>query len=182
MNTTPPIFLTRTPKIADSAFVAPGSTVVGDVTIGDQSSVWYSAVLRGDINRIVIGPRSNIQDGSVVHLADDYPCLVGELVTCGHKAILHACTIDDEVLVGMGAIVMDGAEIGARSIIGAGALVTGGTKVPPGSLVLGSPAKVVRSLTAEEQKSIRHWADKYVTVSRHFIDLGYASQKAPPQG
>lgn len=176
MIPTPPIYLTRSPDIHPSAFIAPGATVVGDVTIGEESSVWYSSVLRGDINRIVVGPRSNIQDGSVLHLADDYPCIVGQLVTCGHKAILHACTIDDEVLIGMGSIVMDGAEVGARSIIGAGSLVTGGTKIPPGSLVLGSPAKVVRSLSLDEQKKIRHWADKYITVSRHFIELGHRGE------
>jgi carbonic anhydrase/acetyltransferase-like protein (isoleucine patch superfamily) len=161
-------FFRRPPTIHPSAWVAPTATVVGDVTLGEQTSVWFSAVLRGDINRIVIGPRSNVQDGAVVHLADDFPALVGELVTIGHKAIIHACTVDDEVLVGMGAIVLDGAEIGARSIIGAGALVTGGKKIPPGSLVLGSPAKVVRALTLDEQAGIRVWADKYVELSRFY--------------
>lgn len=165
-------YLQSPPTIHRTAWVAPNATVLGHVTLGEESSVWYGAVLRGDINRIVIGPRSNIQDGSVVHLADDLPTLVGELVTVGHKAILHACTVADEVLVGMGAIVLDGAEIGARSIIGAGALVTGGTKVPPGSLVLGSPAKVVRALTLEEQAGIRAWADKYVDVSRGYRERG----------
>ena len=101
--------------------------MIGRVTLGEETSVWYHATLRGDINEIVIGPRSNIQDNAVIHLADDYGCYVGELVTVGHSAILHACTVKDEVLVGMGAIVLDGAVIGERSIIGAGALVTGGT-------------------------------------------------------
>jgi carbonic anhydrase/acetyltransferase-like protein (isoleucine patch superfamily) len=148
--------------------VAPGADVVGDVTLAEESSVWFQAVLRGDINRIVIGPRSNVQDGAVVHLADDYGAFVGELVTVGHKAVLHACTIADEVLVGMGAIILDGAEVGARSIIGAGALVTGGTKIPAGSLVLGSPAKVVRSLSLDDQAGIKVWAEKYVALSRAF--------------
>jgi carbonic anhydrase/acetyltransferase-like protein (isoleucine patch superfamily) len=161
-------YLDQQPNIHDSAFVAPGAQVIGDVTLAEESSVWFQAVLRGDINRIVIGPRSNVQDGAVVHLADDYGTFVGELVTVGHKAILHACTIADEVLVGMGAIVLDGAEIGARSIIGASALVTGGTKVPPGSLVLGSPAKVVRTLSLEEQAGIKIWAEKYVALSRAY--------------
>ncbi|EDY22101.1 ferripyochelin binding protein [Chthoniobacter flavus Ellin428] len=160
--------LDATPRIHSTAFVAPGADVIGDVTLEEESSVWFQSVLRGDINRIVIGPRSNIQDGSVVHLADDYGTYVGELVTVGHKAILHACTIGDEVLVGMGAIVLDGAEIGARSIIGAGALVTGGKKIPPGSLVLGSPAKVVRTLTLEEQAGIKVWAEKYVALSKQY--------------
>ena len=156
------------PTIHPTAFVAPGASVIGDVTLAEESSVWFQSVLRGDLNRIVIGPRSNVQDGAVVHLADDLGTFVGELVTVGHKAILHACTIADEVLVGMGAIILDGAEIGARSIIGAGALVTGGKKIPPGSLVLGSPAKVVRTLSPEEQAGIRVWADKYVALSRAY--------------
>lgn len=165
-------YLQSPPTIHRTAWVAPNATILGDVTLGEESSVWYGAVLRGDINRIVIGPRSNVQDGSVVHLADDLPTLVGELVTVGHKAILHACTVDDEVLVGMGAIILDGAEIGARSIIGAGALITSGKKIPPGSLVLGSPAKVVRALTLEEQAGLRAWADKYVDVSRGYRERG----------
>jgi len=156
------------PQIHATAFVAPGADVIGDVTLAEESSVWFQTVLRGDINRIVIGPRSNVQDGAVVHLADDYGTFVGELVTVGHKAILHACTIADEVLIGMGAIVLDGAEIGARSIIGAGALVTGAKKIPPGSLVLGSPAKVVRALSLEEQAGIKVWAEKYVALSRAY--------------
>ena len=161
-------YLDSTPSIHPTAFVAPGADIVGDVTLGEEASVWFQCVLRADINRIVIGPRSNIQDGTIVHLADDFGTHVGELVTVGHKAILHACTIADEVLVGMGAIVLDGAEIGARSIIGAGALVTGGKKFPPGSLILGSPAKVVRTLSLEEQAGIRKWAEKYVAVSRAY--------------
>src|ERR1700689_2070081 len=140
-------YLDARPTIHPTAFVAPRADLVGDATLAEEASLWFQPVLRPDINRIVIGPRSNVQDGSVVHLADDYGVYVGELVTVGHKAILHACTVADEVLVGMGAIILDGAEIGARSIIGAGALVTGGKKIPPGSLVLGSPAKVVRTLS-----------------------------------
>jgi len=163
-------FLGNSPKVHASAFVAPGATVIGDVTLGEQSSVWFSAVVRADINRIVIGPQSNIQDGAVVHLADDYGTFIGELVTVGHKAIVHACTVADEVLVGMGAIILDGAEIGARSIIGAGALVTGGKKIPPGSLVIGSPAKVVRQLSLDEQAGIRVWAERYVDVSRAYLE------------
>jgi len=161
-------FLEARPSIHPTAFVAPGADLVGDVSLAEESSVWFQTVLRADINRIVIGPRSNVQDGSVVHLADDYGVFVGELVTVGHKAVLHACTIADEVLVGMGAIILDGAEIGARSIIGAGALITGGKKIPPGSLVLGSPAKVVRALSLEEQAGIKVWAEKYVALSKAY--------------
>ena len=164
--------LDSVPRIHPTAFTAANATIVGDVTLGEESSVWYQCVLRGDINRIVIGPRSNIQDGAVVHLSDAFGTEVGELVTVGHKAILHACKIGDEVLVGMGAIVLDGAEIGARSIIGAGAVVTGGKVFPPGSLILGTPAKVVRTLTLDEQAGIRTWADRYVTLSREYIARG----------
>src|SRR5687768_9002198 len=156
------------PTIHETAFVASGAAVIGDVTVEEEASVWFQTVLRGDINRIVIGPRSNVQDGAVVHLADDYGAFVGELVTIGPKAIIHACTIADEVLVGMGAIILDGAEIGPRSVIGAGALITGGKKIPPGSLVLGSPAKVVRALSLAEQADIKVWAEKYVALSRAY--------------
>ncbi|MEO5722440.1 MAG: gamma carbonic anhydrase family protein [Chthoniobacterales bacterium] len=156
------------PRLHPSAFVVPNATVIGDVSLNEEASVWYGAVLRGDINRIVIGPRSNIQDNAVVHLSDDFPALFGELVTVGHSAIVHACTIDDEVLVGMGAIILDGAEIGARSLIGANALITAGTKIPPGSLVLGSPGKVVRQLSREEQGANKRWALKYVENAKYF--------------
>lgn len=157
------------PEIPESAFVAASADVIGRVTLGEESSIWYNATLRGDINEIVVGPRSNVQDQAVLHLADDYGCYLGELVTIGHSAVVHACTIKDEVLVGMGAIILDGAVIGERSIIGAGALVTGGMEVPPGSLVLGSPAKVVRTLDKEEQAGVKTWAEKYVGVSRKFL-------------
>jgi len=157
------------PQIHPSAFIAASADVIGRVTIGEEASVWYNATVRGDINEVVIGPRSNIQDDAVVHLADDFGCFLGEWVTIGHGAIIHACTIGDEVLIGMGAIVLDGAVIGERSIVGAGALVTGGTIVPPGSLVLGSPGKVVKTLAADEQAKVRDWARKYVEQSRKFL-------------
>jgi gamma-carbonic anhydrase len=156
------------PTIHPSAWVVPGATVIGDVTLEEESSVWYGAVLRGDINRIVIGPRSNIQDNAVVHIDTGAPTSIGELVTVGHSAIVHACKIDNEVLVGMGAIVLDGAEVGARSIIGANALVTLGMKIPAGSLVLGSPAKIRRLLTLDEQNDIARWARSYVESAKHY--------------
>lgn len=162
-------FLEYEPQIASTCYVAGSADVIGRVTLEEESSVWYQATLRGDINEIVVGPGSNIQDNAVVHLADDYGAYIGELVTVGHSAIVHACTIEDEVLVGMGAIVMDGAVIGARSIIGAGALVTAGTKVPPGSLVLGSPARVRRQLDRGEQAGIKFWAEKYVKNAKLFL-------------
>lgn len=163
-------FLAQTPSVHPTAFVAPTAALVGHVTLEEESSVWYQTAIRADINLIHIGPRSNIQDGTVIHLADDYPTIVGELVTVGHKAILHACTVGNEVLVGMGAIILDGAEIGARCIIGAGALVTGGKKIPPGSLVVGSPGKVVRQLDLQEQANIASWAHKYVELSKRYLE------------
>ena len=154
-------FLRKKPTIGRNVYLAQGAIVVGDVTIGDYSSVWYNAVLRGDINRIVVGHHTNIQDNAVLHLADDYPCLVGNYVTIGHSAIVHACVVGDEVLIGMGATILDGAVIGAHSLVGANALVTQLMEIPPGSLVMGTPAKVVRALTAEEQNQLKVSAEKY---------------------
>lgn len=161
------------PKIPNSAFVAASADLVGRVTLGEESSIWYNATLRGDINEIVIGPRSNVQDNAVIHLADEFGCYVGELVTVGHSAILHACEVKDEVLVGMGACVLDGAVIGPRTIIGAKALVTGGTIIPEGSLVLGSPARVVKTLDFKDQLDIKGWAEKYVRNSRLFKERDF---------
>ncbi len=171
-------FLRKKPTIGQNVYIASSGIVVGDVTLGDHSSVWYNAVLRGDINRIVVGHHSNIQDNAVVHLADDYACIVGNFVTVGHSAIIHACTIGDECLIGMGAIVLDGAEIGEQCLVGAKALVTQGTKIPPGSLVLGAPAKIVKQLTADERKQLKFWATKYVDNAayclKHEINVGAA--------
>ena len=154
-------FLRKKPNFGRGVYIAQGAIVVGDVTVGDHSSVWYHAVLRGDINRIVVGHHTNIQDNAVLHVADEYPCVVGKYVTVGHCAIVHACTVGDEVLIGMGATILDGAVIGDRSLIGANALVTQKTEIPAGSLVLGSPAKVVRALTADERDQLRVSAEKY---------------------
>jgi len=169
-------FLQRKPKLGKGVYIAKGAVVLGDVTIGDYSSVWYNSVLRGDINRIVIGHHTNIQDGSILHLSDDFACILGNYVTIGHAAIVHACKIGDEVLVGMGATLLDGAIIGEQSLIGARALVTPDTKIPPGSFVLGAPAKVVRQLTAKERRNLKSWAQKYVAYSsyclQHHIGIG----------
>ncbi|MBK9138975.1 MAG: gamma carbonic anhydrase family protein [Verrucomicrobia bacterium] len=169
-------FLRRRPTLGEGVYIARTAVVVGDVTLGNGSSVWYNAVLRGDINRIVVGQFSNVQDNAVLHLADDFPCLLGDWVTVGHGAIVHACTIEDEVLIGMGATILDGAVIGAQSIVGANALVTQGTQIPPGSLVLGAPAKVVRALSPEQRAGIRWWAEKYVGNAayclKHGINVG----------
>ena len=163
--------LKKGPAIHSSAWVVPGATVLGSVVLEEESSIWYGAVLRGDINHIIIGPRSNVQDNAVVHVDTNYPTTVGELVTIGHTAIVHACKIANEVLVGMGAIILDDVEVGARSIIGANALVPMGMKIPPGSLVLGSPAKIRRQLTVDEQKDIARWAWSYVETAKEFRDL-----------
>src|SRR3982751_4614269 len=162
-------FLLKKPKLGKGVYIARGAAVLGDVTLGDHSSVWYNAVLRGDINRIVVGHHTNVQDNAVLHLADDFPCIVGNYVTIGHSAVVHACTVGDEVLVGMGAVILDGAVIGKQSIIGAKALVTQGTKIPPGSLVLGAPAKVVRALSREERAGLKAWAQKYVENSAYCL-------------
>ncbi len=168
----PPPFLLRQPQIHESAFIAPTATLLGDVTIAAHASVWYNAVLRGDINRITIGEGANVQDGSVLHLSAEHGCHVGNYVTVGHMAMLHACTIGDECLIGMGAIILDGAEIGPRCIIGAGALVTGGKKIPEGSMVLGSPGAVVKTLPLEEQRGLKAWAMRYVTLIPHYHAQG----------
>jgi len=159
-------YLGTDPKIDPTAYVAPGATVIGDVTLGPRSSVWPGAVLRGDINAIEIGEASNIQDGAVVHLADAHGVKIGSYVTVGHLAMVHACTIGDECLIGMHSTILDGAVIGRQSIIGANALIPQGMIVPEGSMVIGVPGKVVRSLTPEERTKLRHWAEKYVEVAR----------------
>ena len=157
--------LGRKPDTAWAAFVAPNATIVGDVVLGARSSVWFGCVLRGDINSIEIGEGTNIQDLTMVHLADDYGAKVGRYCTVGHSAIIHACEIGDECLVGMGATVLDGAKIGERCIIGANSLVTQRFVAPPGSMILGSPAKVVRALSQAEQTALRGWAEKYIAVA-----------------
>jgi len=162
-------FLGKGPTLGRRVFIAQGAVVVGDVRLGNFSSVWCNAVLRGDINRIIVGHHTNIQDNCVLHLADELPCVLGNYVTVGHGAIVHACTVEDQVLVGMGATILDGAVIGRQSLVGARALVTQGTRVPPGSLVLGSPAKVVRPLTRQERLSLKKMAEKYVRVAAYYL-------------
>lgn len=167
-------YLGRMPDVAAAAFVAPNATVLGAVTLGSDSSVWYGCVLRGDINTIEIGEGTNIQDLTMVHLADGHGVRVGRYTTVGHGAIIHACEVGDECLIGMGATILDGARIGDRCIVGARALVTQDFTAPPGSMILGAPAKVVRPLTAEEQAGLRRWAEKYIEVAR-----AHAARQAP---
>jgi carbonic anhydrase/acetyltransferase-like protein (isoleucine patch superfamily) len=159
------------PLCHHTSFVAPGAIVLGAVELAEESSIWFTSVLRGDINRIHIGAQSNVQDGSVLHVSDDFACIIGSRVTVGHRAVVHACEVADEVLVGMGAIILDGARIGPRSIIAAGALVTKGMVVPEGSLVMGSPGRVVRVLTPEERQANARLAMKYVEISRRYREM-----------
>ncbi len=144
-----------------STVVFPGAVVVGDVTLGEDCSVWYNAVIRGDEAPIVIGDGSNVQDNAVLHVSEGHPLTVGRDVTVGHGAILHSCSVGDNTLIGMGAIVLDDAVIGSNCVVAAGALVTGRTVIPDGSMVMGSPAKVKRALTAQEIEGIRQNAQVY---------------------
>ncbi len=163
------------PKVADSAWVDATALVIGEVELAEDVSVWPMTVVRGDVNWIRVGPRTNIQDGSVVHVAhaggmnpSGYPTVIGADVTVGHKAIVHACTIEDACLIGMGATIMDGAVLGAESMLGAGALVPPGKELPGGYLYVGSPAKAVRELTDDEREFLRYSAAHYVKVkNRH---------------
>ena len=168
--------LRKQPALGRDVFIASTAVVIGDVTIGDHSSVWYGAVVRGDIHRIEIGHHTNIQDLAVIHLADEFPCLIGDWVTVGHSAIVHACTGGDETLGGMGACVLDGAVVGKQCLIGAKALVTPGTNIPDGSMVLGAPGKVVRVLSDTERGQLKYWAEKYVHNAayclKHQIQIG----------
>ena len=167
-------FLRRGPRLGRGVYIARSAVVVGDVTLGDYSSVWFNAVLRGDINHIVVGRHTNIQDNAVLHLSDNYGCVVGDFVTIGHGAIVHACTVSNEVLVGMGSTILDGAEIGEQCLIGAKALVREGARIPSGSLVLGVPARIVRALSAEERAGIRGLAEKYVQAAAYYLKHGIA--------
>lgn len=160
-----------TPRLGDGVYVDPSAQVVGDVVLGRGSSVWMNAVLRGDVGPIVLGEESNVQDGSVLHVTRGGSALrIGSRVTLGHGVIAHGCTIEDRVLVGMGACILDGARIGADTIVGARALVPLHSEIPPGSLVLGIPGKVVRSLTAEERESILRYARNYVEYKDSYLE------------
>jgi carbonic anhydrase/acetyltransferase-like protein (isoleucine patch superfamily) len=154
------------PVIAGEAWIAPGAVLVGAVTVGAGSSVWYGAVLRGDGDRIVVGERTNIQDGCVLHADPGVPLTLGDGISVGHRAVLHGCTVGDHTLVGMGAVVLNGARIGARCLVAAGALVLEGVEIPPQSLVAGAPARVRRELTDEEVARLRANATTYGELMR----------------
>lgn len=159
----------RAPRLDPSAYVAESATIVGDVVIGPDSSIWFGAVVRGDIEAIRIGARTNVQDNATLHVVGGkFGTTLGDGVTVGHNAVVHGCVVGDGALIGMGAIVLDGAAVGARSLVGAGALVAPGTSIPPGSLVLGSPGRVIRALSADELERIAASASNYVEYARRY--------------
>jgi carbonic anhydrase/acetyltransferase-like protein (isoleucine patch superfamily) len=152
-----------TPTVHETAYIDQSAQVIGDVHVGEESSVWMNVVIRGDVHRIRIGARSNVQDGTIVHvMRGTHPTTIGDEVTIGHAVVVHGCTIRDRVLVGMGAILLNGVEVGEDSIVAAGTLLPEATRIPPRSLVMGSPGKVRRELTAEEIASIRGYSQRYV--------------------
>ena len=157
------------PTLGLRVFVAHDADVIGRVTLAEDASIFFQCVLRGDINTIEVGARTNIQDHTVVHLASDLPTLIGADVSVGHRCILHACTVRDRVLVGMGSILMDGVVVGEDSIVGAGSLLSRGKTFPPGSLILGNPARVLRPLTEEEKSGIAKLATKYIGVKNNYL-------------
>jgi len=160
----------HTPSLGAGVFVADTASIIGDVIIGDESSVWFSTVIRGDVMPIRIGARTSIQDNTVIHVTSDYAgTTIGSDVTVGHSAIVHACTVEDFCLIGMGSILLDGCRIGRGSLVGAGALVTPGTDIPPDSLVMGSPARVKRTLNDKEREQIRYGAEHYVQLARRYL-------------
>jgi carbonic anhydrase/acetyltransferase-like protein (isoleucine patch superfamily) len=161
-------YLQHVPTVGQNVLIAPGAAVAGDVQLGDDVSIWYGAVLRGDLAPVVIGAGSNIQDGAVLHVGDDSPCVVGRDIVVGHRAILHGCRVEDGCLIGMQATVLDDAVIGQGSVVGACALVTQGMVIPPRSLVLGTPAKVVRKLTEADEAFQRALAAKYVRLKENY--------------
>ncbi|WP_244864956.1 gamma carbonic anhydrase family protein [Xylanibacillus composti] len=158
----------KSPQVGKDVYVAEGVQLIGDLTIGEQASIWFNTVLRADLAPIRIGARSNIQDGCVGHVNTDQPLLVAEEVSVGHGAIIHGCTIGKGTLIGMGAIVLNGAEIGEYALIGAGALVTENTKIPPYTLALGTPAKAVRELNEKDLLRMRRTMESYVQKGREY--------------
>lgn len=157
------------PQLAQSVFLADSACVIGDVQIGEESSLWFNVVVRGDVNFIRIGARTNIQDGTVVHVTrDTHPTLIGNDVSVGHSVTLHGCTVHDKCLIGIGAIVLDGAEVGASSLVAAGTVVAPGTKIPPRSLVMGSPGRVKRQLTEDECRNIHSISGRYLHYQEEY--------------
>jgi carbonic anhydrase/acetyltransferase-like protein (isoleucine patch superfamily) len=162
-------YLDKSPTIGKDCYIAPTATLIGDVTIHDGASVWFGCVLRGDVAPIVVGARSNIQDNTVIHGEDDCPTIIGEDVTVGHSAIIHAATVADRVLVGMGAVLLSRCRIGSDTIIGARALVTEEVEIPPGSLAIGMPARVKRTITEEERAGIIASSRRYMGFAEQYM-------------
>jgi carbonic anhydrase/acetyltransferase-like protein (isoleucine patch superfamily) len=156
------------PVIHPSAFVAPGADVIGRVRLAKASSVWFGCVLRGDVNRIDIGEATNIQDGSILHVDDDSPCLIADHVHVGHHANLHGCVVERGAMIGIGAIVLSGAHVGEGAVVGAGSVVLEGTRIPPRMLAVGVPARVVRPVTARDLAYIKRWVKKYVQLAKTY--------------
>ncbi len=148
--------------------MAPGADVIGRVSLARDASVWFGCVLRGDVNRIVVGASTNIQDGSILHVDDDHPCLIADHVHVGHHANLHGCVVERGAMIGIGAIVLSGARVGAGAIVGAGSVVLEGTRVPPRTLVVGAPARLVRKVTERDLAYVRRWVAKYVRLARAY--------------
>lgn len=158
--------------LAEDVYVAPTAVILGQVTIGAASTVWFQAVIRGDSERIAIGARTNVQDHCLLHADPGFPCTLGDRVTLGHGAIVHGATVEDDCLIGMRAVVMNGARIGRGSIVGVGSVVTEGSEIPPGSLVLGIPGRVVRDVSPNDQERIRHAAEHYVQAGQAYREGG----------
>ena len=156
------------PTIHPSAFVAPGADIIGRVRLAKNASIWFGCVLRGDVNRIDIGEATNIQDGSILHVDDDHPCVIARRVHVGHHVNLHGCRVETGAMIGIGAIVLSGARVGEEAIVGAGSVVLEGMKVPPRTLVVGAPARAVRTLTSRDIRYIRLWVAKYVQLARAY--------------
>ncbi len=165
-------FTGKRPVVPETTWIAPSAWVIGDVVLGEHVSLWFGAVVRGDMHFIRVGDYTNLQDGVIVHVTHEhYPTTIGSYVTAGHRAIIHGCTIEDGCLIGMGATVMDGAVVGRESLVAAGSVITPGTRIPPRSLVMGVPGRVIRSLTAEEVQRIRENTMLYVEYKDHYRQM-----------
>lgn len=162
-------FKGNNPKISSKAYIAENATIIGNVNIEEDASIWFGAVLRADLERIVVGKRSNVQDNSVIHVDKGSSVVIGNDVTIGHSAIIHGCSIGDNTLIGMGAVILNGAKIGSNTLVGAKTLITQNKEIPDGVLVLGNPGKVIRKLTEDEIISLKKSAENYVTESKEYI-------------
>lgn len=177
------LFKDKNPKIHDSAFIAPDATIIGDVEIAADASIWFGSVLRGDVNYIRIGARTNIQDQTVIHVSSaGLPTIIEDEVTVGHRVTLHACSVGRGCLIGMGAILMDGVRVGSESLVAAGSLLPPGTEVPPGSLVIGSPARVKRELTDSEIQDLHRSWRRYVDLKNVYLSGQVAAALPSPEG